>query len=314
MRFIYRNCHGWEYLQYVRTIAVILTCFNRRDTTLACLDRLQNQTAVAEELGGHEASPAASLEIFLVDDGSTDGTAEAVRSSHPDVNIIEGTGDLFWNRGMHLAWSTAIESGGFDHYFLLNDDTILFTDALEQLIRAAEHPERGSKDVGIAVGATTDPETGEFTYGGYVRASKWNPMKLRHRMLSETDQIDTMNCNAVLVPSAVVDTIGQMDPTYHHSWGDIDLGYRASKAGFTLSVPSVPIGHCEPNPKGTDGHHNIDLSLRERVTFINSIRGLNKSDWLHLVRQHGGPVWPVVWASPYINLFVTWGRQKLGRS
>ena len=297
----------------MRSIAVILTCFNRRDTTLACLDRLQNQTAVVEELGGHKGSAAASLEVFLVDDGSTDGTAEAVRANHPGVHIIEGTGDLFWNRGMHLAWSSAIERGGFDHYFLLNDDTILFPDALEQLLRAAENPEDGSSGVGIAVGATTDPDTGTFTYGGYVRDSKWNPMKLRHRKLSETDRIDTMNCNAVLVPAAVVEKVGQMDPTYHHSWGDIDLGYRASKAGFTLSVPSVPIGHCEPNPKGTDGHHNTELSLRERISFINSIRGLNKSDWLYLVRQHGGPAWPVVWASPYVNLFVTWGRQKLGR-
>ncbi len=309
---MYGNGHRWEYLSSVRSIAVILTCFNRRETTLACLDRLRQQTAVAEELGGQEGSTLAKLTVFLVDDGSTDGTSEAVRAAHPEVRIIPGSGDLFWNRGMHKSWSAAIDSGGFDHYFLLNDDTILFPDALEQLIQVAERPEDGSKGVGLAVGATTDPATGEFTYGGYVRDSKWNPMRLRHRELSGTERVETMNCNAVLVPDAVVQSIGQMDPTFHHSWGDIDLGYRASKAGFVLSVPTVPVGHCEPNPKGTDGHHNVELGLKERIAFINSIRGLNKSDWRHLVRKHGGPLWPVVWVSPYVNLFVTYARQKVG--
>ncbi|MFW2381818.1 MAG: glycosyltransferase family 2 protein [Acidimicrobiales bacterium] len=297
----------------MRRVAVILTCFNRRDTTLACLDRLKTQTAVTEELGARERAATAEVTVFLVDDGSTDGTADAVRDAHPEVHIIEGTGDLFWNRGMHRSWATAIEAGGFDHYFLLNDDTILFPDALEQLIRAAEAPEDGSGRVGLAVGATTDPVTGELTYGGYVSNSKWNPMKLRHRLLSETEPVVTMNCNAVLVPAAVVEQVGQMDPTYHHSWGDIDLGYRASKAGFVLSVPPVPIGHCEPNPQGTDAHNNPDLNLRDRIKFINSIRGLNKADWFYLVRQHGGPVWPLVWASPYVNLGVMWARQKLRR-
>jgi GT2 family glycosyltransferase len=297
----------------VRRIAVILTCFNRREITLTCLDRLKAQTAVIEDLSGNSDASKTALTVFLVDDGSTDGTGEAVRATHPEVHVIEGTGDLFWNRGMHLAWATAIEHGGFDHYFLLNDDTILFPDALEHLIHAAETPEDGSEPAGLAVGATTHPETGEFTYGGYVRDSKWNPMKLRHRKLSETDRVETMNCNAVLVPDSVVGEIGQMDPAYHHSWGDIDLGYRASKAGFVLSVPSVPIGYCEPNPQGTDAYNNPALSLRERIAYINSIRGLNKADWMYLVRRHGGPAWPLVWASPYINLFLTWGRQKVRR-
>ncbi|NNE94743.1 MAG: hypothetical protein HKN24_01815, partial [Acidimicrobiales bacterium] len=88
------------------------------------------------------------------------------------------------------------------------------------------------------------------------------------------------------------------------------LGYRASKSGYILSVPSTPVGHCESNPRGTDGHHNPELGLRERIAFINSIRGLNKSDWLHLVRKHGGPAWPLVWVSPYVNLIVTWARHK----
>ncbi len=292
-------------------IAVILTCFNRRETTLACLDRLGNQTAVQAELAGEGREPLASLHIFLVDDGSTDGTGDAIRDRFPEVTIIQGDGNLFWNRGMHRSWSEAIEHGGFDYYFLLNDDTILFPDALETLLQAAENPEDGSDGPGLGVGATTDPETGAFTYGGYVPGSRWNPLKLDHRPLGGTEPVRTMNCNAVLVPQGVVETVGQMDPTFHHSWGDIDLGYRSFKAGFVLSVPDTPVGHCDFNPKGTDGYRDASLTFRERIKFINSIRGLNKTDWKHLARRHGGPAWPLVWLSPYVNLGVMTVRDRV---
>jgi GT2 family glycosyltransferase len=295
----------------VRAVAVILTCFNRKAITLDCLDRLPHQSAVSRETGDGNTEPMAELSVFLVDDGSTDGTGDAVRARHPEVQVIDGTGDLFWNRGMHRAWQAAIDHGGFDYYFLLNDDTILLPDALERLITAADHPEDGSAGPGVAVGATTDPTTGLFTYGGYLRDSRWNRLKLRHRPLDQRAPIVTMNCNAVLVPSAVVERIGQMDHVFHHSWGDIDLGYRASKAGIVLSVPPGPIGHCESNPQGTDGYRDPEMPLRERINYINSIRGLNRADWYHLARRHGGVVWPLVWLSPYVNLIVLWARQRM---
>lgn len=294
----------------VRSIAAILTCYNRRDTTLACLEKLANQTATTI-VPGEQGEPRAEVTVFLVDDGSTDGTGVAVRAAFPEARIIEGTGDLFWNRGMHRSWQVAIEHGQFDDYLLLNDDTMLFADALELLLEGVDHPEDGSPGPGIAIGATIDPDTGTLSYGGYVRESRWNPMKLHHRPLGDRTKIVTMNCNAVLVPSEVVDRIGQMDPTYHHSWGDIDLGYRASGAGIVLSVPDQPVGYCEENPHGSHAYRDPAMSLVDRFRAINSIRGMNKTDWFHLVRRHGGPVWPLVWASPYVNLVVTWARQRL---
>ncbi len=63
-------------------IAVLLTCHNRRAETLRCLEALLAQDA------------GASLRVFLVDDGSTDGTGEAVRVSFPQVNVVQGDGSL----------------------------------------------------------------------------------------------------------------------------------------------------------------------------------------------------------------------------
>jgi len=74
-------------------LAVLMAAHNRRDTTLLCLrslfeGRLDN----------------VHLSVTLVDDGSNDGTADAIRLQFPSVAIIHGDGTLFWSRAMALAW------------------------------------------------------------------------------------------------------------------------------------------------------------------------------------------------------------------
>ena len=78
-------------------IAVLMACHNRVVTTLCCLERLFNNNL-------------ADIDVWLVDDGSSDGTETRVRERFPSVNVIKGTGNLYWARGMRLAWEKAIET------------------------------------------------------------------------------------------------------------------------------------------------------------------------------------------------------------
>ena len=61
-------------------LAVLLTCFNRKATTLRCLEQLNKQNITA------------SMDVFLCDDGSTDGTSDAIKKLFPQVYIIKGSG------------------------------------------------------------------------------------------------------------------------------------------------------------------------------------------------------------------------------
>lgn len=74
----------------MKRIAVLLTVFNRKEQTLLCLQRLQDQPSPEEF----------KIVTYLTNDGCTDGTPEAVRREFPDVHIINGDGNLFWNRGI----------------------------------------------------------------------------------------------------------------------------------------------------------------------------------------------------------------------
>ena len=83
--------------------AVLMTCFNRKEKTINCLNNLFNCFFGVPH----------DFDVYLVDDASTDGTVAAVRSKFPSVNIINGSGDLYWNKGMFLA---LIEGSDADYH------------------------------------------------------------------------------------------------------------------------------------------------------------------------------------------------------
>ncbi len=105
-----------------RNIAVLLTCHNRKVKTLTCLSSLYNANIPTGYV----------LDIFLIDDGSTDGTAEAVMLLFPGVHMARGDGKLFWAGGMRLAWETAMEEKSYDAYLLINDDVKLYSGFFQQ--------------------------------------------------------------------------------------------------------------------------------------------------------------------------------------
>ena len=97
----------------MQSIAILLTVFNRRKKTLRCLDALHSQLPIKNY----------SIDIYLTNDGCTDGTPEAIAQKFPEVNIIHSKGNLFWNRGMYTAWEEATKRKEYDYYLWLNSDT-----------------------------------------------------------------------------------------------------------------------------------------------------------------------------------------------
>ncbi|MBO0513340.1 glycosyltransferase family 2 protein, partial [Streptomyces beijiangensis] len=109
-------------------IAVLMTSHNRREKTLSALTALAGQHSVSAVVRTH-----------LVDAGSSDGTAGAVRAAHPGVEVMEVGPDVYWGHGMRLASRNSRMSGAphFDHQLWLNDDVVLDADALSVLLDTA---------------------------------------------------------------------------------------------------------------------------------------------------------------------------------
>lgn len=197
-------------------IAALLTCFNRKNKTLACLKSL--------------FSIVTDCHVYLVDDGSTDGTSEAIKQKYPQVHIIKGNGNLFWSRGMYTAWKEAIK-GSYDFYLWLNDDVELYPFFLQELTECMTYGQNQC----IVSGLIENFEKTKILYGGSDKNKKLiQPNKT-------PQEITFMNGNVVLIPAYVVDKIGIIDPKFHHDLGDVDYGLTAIKNNIKVYSTRTPI-------------------------------------------------------------------------
>jgi GT2 family glycosyltransferase len=267
-------------------IAVLLTVHNRREKTLAAIDSVFQQ----EDL--HDVQ----IKIYVVDDGCVDGTPQAITSKYPNVIILPGGGDLFWNGGMRKAFEAAL-SFGYDFYFWLNDDTLLFADSIKRLL--VQSRELGPKT--ILVGSTYDSITKIHTYGGVKRISKLRPLKFMPILPGEKAiPADTMNGNCVLIPSKVVEVVGNLDPSFTHGMGDYDYGLRARLMGFSIMIASGYFGVCNRNDK-KNTWMDPEESPGKRWSNIRLVNRLPIKEWAIFSRRYAGFFWPIYWASPYIK-------------
>ncbi len=248
------------------SMAVLLTVHDRKVKTLQCLRQLHSLLP----LEGFQ------VDIFLVDDGCTDGTPELVASEFPDVRIIQGDGNLYWNRGMLLAWKTAASVKDYSAYLWLNDDTILTGDALSAMTGLL-----GSRRDCIVVGTTADETDGHVTYGGRNGDKVVEPN-------GEYQACETLTGNCVLVPDEVFHRIGMLDPVYSHSLGDVDYGLTARRNGIDVLVAPKIVGYCDYNSK-VPKWQRPEVPFRERwKALFTPLAYTNPPEYFHYKRKNFG--------------------------
>ncbi len=263
----------------MRHIAALLTVHNRRDHTLACLDSLFAQVVPV----GME------LVVYLVNDGCTDGTEKAVGERYPHVNIIQGDGSLYWNRGMWTAWNVAAKTKDYDYYLWLNDDTDLLPEAINSLLTLSS----ANADMAIVVGATQNKQGNKLTYGGHI-GNQIPPCDGCCR------EVEWFNGNIVLIPQTVFKRLGNLDYYYRHSKGDVDYGVRAKKAGIKTVQCGAVLGVCEAHAT-MDGWCNPDIPFRKRWKLMLLPNGMPPNEIFHLEKQTNLPKALFHYATVYIR-------------
>ena len=266
-------------------IAVLMACHNRRDTTIACLSSLRKSLAAAGD--------AVSANLVVVDDGSTDGTAEAVAKQWPGARAIAANGSLYWAASMALAERTAIrELQDATHLLWLNDDVALDQGAITALLDASRS--LAGTDA-IAVGALLGPDA-EISYSGIRLLGGFDPLKFERIVPSGTPQsCDTLNGNVVLVPASAARLLGGVDGDFAHSLADFDYGVRARKAGVEILLTPSTLGSC---PRNSLSRPN---NIRSRWQFVFDRKGDALADRARYLRRHGSPASLVLLAVPLLR-------------
>jgi len=288
----------------MKLIIALMTCHNRCEKTLTSIHSYFDC----------DVPEGYSRKLVLVDDGSTDGTSEAVHTAYPSVVIIKYAGNLFWNRGMHAAQANAMKLDA-EYLLWLNDDTELHRHSLVSLLDTERSLREKHKRPALVVGSTIDRKTKRITYGGLIAQEVWRPFAY-HIVRNQIKPIEchAMNGNVVLIPTEIARVVGNLDPVFEHAMGDIDYALRTRAKGFGVYVAAGYVGYCSNNPI-METYHDQSLPFAMRWKQIMSRKGLPPRSWAHLTRRHGGPAWLIYFAWPYLKLIFSalskpWSKQR----
>lgn len=238
---------------------VVLVSWNNRDDVLACLGALQRQTYPA-------------LRVALVDNGSADGTAPAVRAAFPAVEVFA----LPRNEGFAHAVNVALAHGlahGAGYFLLLNADTSFEPDTLARLVAAAEaRPQVGvlSPKVYLA----RDPRRTWAIGGILTRAGARNfGMEKLDDGRYDARPLDYVFGCAMLVRAGLLRQIGLLDERFFVYFEETDLCVRARAAGWLVAlVPQVQIRHAgDSTTRGRFYLRHFYLA-RSRMLFLRKHR------------------------------------------
>lgn len=276
-------------------IAVLITVFNRIEKTKLCLESLYAARIPIET--------NFTFKVFLTDDGSTDGTSDIIKSVFCDKNIeiLQGSGTLYWNAGMNNSWRAAIKEGGFDGYLWLNNDSLIYPNVWEEIVSADKYAHSNYSTGGIYIGSTKDPDTQTFSYGGFIFKNKWILKDIFLEPNGKFQLCQAGHGNITYVSQDVVDQRGTLCDKYIHGVGDHDYTYLAYKHGFPVLVLRAYVGECENDHTVTD----ITLSgmnLKERIAYVKKPLGYNLNNTLLFQKRCFPHRYPFVWLTSYFRL------------
>jgi GT2 family glycosyltransferase len=217
-------------------IEVVTPVHNRKELTLSCLRSLKNC-----DLSGID------LHITVVDDGSTDGTAESLAREFPEVDVIRGDGNLWYTAGTNVGLAAALERDP-DFVLAINNDCEFDSNFLKHMVETAT---ANPKSVVGAVLVSWDDRKRVFQV-----APKWNVWwgGMRHWVKQTVEtlprsawQVELIVGNCVLFPAEAIRQVGLMDERHLPQYGDAEYTPRMRKAGWKLFIDPRAIVYCKPN-------------------------------------------------------------------
>ena len=254
-------------------IAIVILNWNGAADTLECL----------RSVCGIEYS---NFEILVVDNGSTDGSVEAIRQYNPSIRIIETGGNLGYAAGNNVGIRVALKDGS-DFVLLLNNDTIVDSALVKKFVVAAGTiPNAGILGAKIYFYS----EKKKISYAG----GKWKNIFSGCTHIGEgvlddgqsfnrVDETDFVTGCALFIRREVIEAIGLLDERFFLTFEDTDWYYRARRRGYQcIFVPSSIVWHkVAASFAGENSPLRVYFSSRNRLLWAE--KHLN---WLQRVGLH----------------------------
>jgi GT2 family glycosyltransferase len=270
-------------------IVTVILNTNRREDTCAALESLAQNTYQNQQ-------------IIVLDNASTDGSVPAIQAAFPDVQIIPLEKNLGYagNNNVGICAALALDA---EWVFVLNEDTVLAPDCLEQLMIVGQSdPQIGI--VGPMVYHHNEPNVIQTAGGKLGRDwSAWHlaQNELDRGQFQQPHDVDWISGCAILVRRAVIDQVGMLDQRFFYYWEETEWCMRAREAGWRIvHAPQAKLWH-----KGVQRDYHPSPS----VTYYST-----RNRFMVLEKHHAPLIaWIAAWKQT-LRTLISWSIRPKWRS
>lgn len=214
-------------------VSIVVLNWNGKDDTLQCIASLKKLNYP-------------NFDIIVTDNGSTDGSLEAIEAAFPDVSTLQTGRNLGYAGGNNRGIQKAI-SAGTDYILVLNNDTFVDEEILQNLINSTHYLPKKSiispkiffhnepEKIWFAGSAWKD-ETCTFEHVGHS--------ELDSPAFCKTTEISYASGCALFAPASAFEEIGLFDEKFFLTYEETDWCYRAREKGYRcILVPEAKLFH-----------------------------------------------------------------------
>jgi GT2 family glycosyltransferase len=226
-----------------------------------------------------KASKNVSLEVFVVDNNSVDGSVEMVKEKFPEVLLIENKK----NTGFSYANNQAIKVSKGEYVLLLNPDTVVEEDTFEKVIAFMDtHPNAGGLGVKMLDGkgnflpeskrGLPTPSVAFYKIFGlsklFPKSKTFGKYHLGYLDKDQTNEVDVLSGAFMLMRKSALDKVGLLDETFFMYGEDIDLSYRIILGGYkNYYFPETRIIHYKGESTKKSSVNYVFVFYRAMVIF-----------------------------------------------
>lgn len=238
----------------MKKVEIVAPVHNRRAITLQCLSSLSK----IETRG-------LDVHVVIVDDGSSDGTSEAIRKEFPKVEIVKGDGSLWFTEGTNVGVRAALKNNP-DYVLMMNDDQVFDSKFLQYMVETAEKYPRSIVGSLLLLWDTphklfqTSPRWETFSGGWrhWQRQTVWT-------IPEKAWEVGVIAGNCLLIPVQAIKEVGLMNSKRYPNFGDAEYTPRLRKNGWKLLIEPRARVFCQPNNlPGKVGK----MSFREKINAL----------------------------------------------
>jgi len=242
-------------------ISIIVVTHNTKDLTLDCLASI------------FQTIKEVPFEVWVVDNNSTDRTADAIRERYPAINLIENSENV----GFAAANNQAFRRMNGRYALLLNTDTVLKDGAVKELNDFME----ANPHAGMACGQLLNQDGSKqnsitnfpslltlFCNETVLRILMPKRFPSKRREYGSPLEVDSCIGACLMVRKEAMDDIGLLDERYFFFMEETDWAYRMKLGGWGICfVPTAKILHAQGKTAGASANSRI-MFYRSRYCFF----------------------------------------------